>query len=240
MNLKTRLLLNTAILRQPEDGTGQGASTSAAGAETQANAEAGAPAADTAPGNLLAEAGATGEQGQPEGEGEAGKDQGAPEAYSDFTIPEDMTVDPKNLEDFKTVAQDLNLTQEQAQKLVDFQAGRLKDMLQAPYRAWHELQRQWTDAVKNDAEIGGNKLADNLAAASRVFTPGDGNPFVRTAAEAKVLKEALIATGAGNNPEIVRLFTRIGIAMSEPGFVRGKAAGVGEKTTGEIFYPNMR
>jgi hypothetical protein len=47
---------------------------------------------------------------------------GAPEKYEDFKLPEGMPVNKEMTEGFKSVAKKLNLTQSQAQDLVDFSA----------------------------------------------------------------------------------------------------------------------
>ncbi len=51
--------------------------------------------------------------------------------------------------------------------------------------------------------------------------PGESNPFVSSAEEAQALKDALNTTGAGNNPEIVRVFVKMGRMLAEPGRVTG-------------------
>src|SRR5262245_55633150 len=50
----------------------------------------------------------------------------APEKYADFKIPDGMAVDAKALEAFTPALRELNLTQDQAQKLVDVYATNVK------------------------------------------------------------------------------------------------------------------
>src|SRR5512133_2649704 len=42
-----------------------------------------------------------------------------PESYADFTLPENVTIQPEALEAFKGIAKDFKLTQEKAQELLD-------------------------------------------------------------------------------------------------------------------------
>ena len=70
-------------------------------------------------------------------------------------------------------------------------------MAEAPYKLWAETQAKWQAEVKADPEIGGTKFQDSVKTAALVFEPGESNPFVRSAEEAQSLKDALNATGRG-------------------------------------------
>jgi hypothetical protein len=184
---------------------------------------------------------------KPAGEGKEGDGEkkpgegGAPETYADFTLPDGVTVDPKANDDFKALAKELGLSQDAAQKLVDFQGGRLKDIVEAPHRAWADVTKQWTDAIKADPEIGGAKFDASRATAARVFDHTiPGNPIVRNEAEAAALREALDVTGAGNNPAVVRAFARLGALINaEPnGLVLGRPAASAPKSAAEVLYPS--
>ncbi len=146
----------------------------------------------------------------------------APEEYADFTIPEGTTLDETTATEFKTMAKELDLTQEQAQKLLDFGGGKLRALAEGPYKAWSELQTKWQAEVKADPDIGGMKMEASLMQAAAVFVPGESNPFVGSEAEAKSLKDALNTTGAGNNPAIVKMFVKIGRMLAEPASLTGK------------------
>ena len=146
----------------------------------------------------------------------------APAEYAEFKVPEGTTLDEATATEFKAMAKELDLTQEQAQKLLDFGGGKLRALAEGPYKAWSEMQTKWQAEVKADPEIGGTKLEQSVKDASLVFVPGESNPFVGSEAEAKSLKEALNATGAGNNPAIVKMFVRMGRMLAEPGSLTGK------------------
>jgi hypothetical protein len=145
----------------------------------------------------------------------------APAEYAEFKIPEGTTLDETTATEFKAMAKELDLTQEQAQKLLDFGGGKLRALAEGPYKAWSEMQTKWQAEVKADPEIGGTKLEASLKEAAAVFVPGESNPFVGSDAEARSLKDALNATGAGNNPAIVKMFVRMGRMLGEPGSLTG-------------------
>lgn len=163
----------------------------------------------------------------------------APAEYADFTVPEGVTMAEQDATEFKGLAKELDLTQEQAQKVLDFGTAKLKAQMEAPYRLWAETQTKWQQEVKNDPDIGGTKFAESIAVAAKVFEPGESNPFVSNAEEAKSLREALNATGAGNNPAMVKLFVKMGRVLSEPGSLSGKPVRDTQEGLLDKLYPTM-
>jgi len=146
----------------------------------------------------------------------------APAEYAEFKLPEGVQFDEAGMREFKSFAKEQDLTQEQAQKVLEFGAGQLKERLSAPYRTWSEMQEKWRAEVKADPEIGGTKFEQSVKTAALVFQPGESNPFVGSAEEAQALRQARNTTGAGNNPAMVKLFVKIGRLLLEPGSLMGK------------------
>jgi hypothetical protein len=151
------------------------------------------------------------------------KPEGAPEKY-EFTAGEGVELDAEALKDFEPVARELNLTNEQAQKLVDAYPKILAGVQQRQAEAWQAQTEQWAADVKADKEIGGDKLTANLSAAQRALDLF-GSPE---------LKEYLEGTGLGNHPELVKTFIKIGKAMSEDGMVDG--SNQGQRSAAEVLY----
>ncbi|HCD3973877.1 TPA: peptidase [Enterobacter hormaechei] len=151
------------------------------------------------------------------------KQEGAPEKY-EFTAGEGVELDSEALKDFEPVARDLNLTNEQAQKLVDAYPKILAGVQQRQAEAWQKQTEGWAETVKADKEIGGDKLTANLSAAQRALDQF-GTPE---------LKEYLNATGLGNHPDLVKTFVKIGKAMSEDGMVDG--SNQGQRSAAEVLY----
>ena len=163
----------------------------------------------------------------------------APEEYAEFAKPEGVEFDEAGLAEFKSFAKEQDLTQEQAQKLLEFGGAKIKAQAEAPQRLWAETQAKWQKEVKDDPDIGGTRFVESIATAAKVFEPGEANPFVGSAEEAKGLKEALNATGAGNNPAIVKMFVKMGRLLSEPGGLSGKPLTSTKEDLLDKLYPTM-
>lgn len=154
---------------------------------------------------------------------------GAPESYADFILPDGMSADAKMSEDFTALAREMNLPQDQAQKLVDLYAGYLRDMTDEPVRNQQETQAQWARAARADREYGGLRFDKNIAIAARAIDRFGGQP----------LRQALEVTGAGNHPEVIRFLYRVGKAMSEDSMASSYSA-ARSRDPAEILYPSMR
>ncbi|WP_334369466.1 peptidase [Enterobacter hormaechei] len=231
MNLFERLLHRRLCNEQPADG---GAAPAPSEPSAPA-ADAPAPAADPAkpegdkpqPGtegdNPQENKPADGDKPADKPDDKEQKQEGAPEKY-EFTAGEGVELDSEALKDFEPVARDLNLTNEQAQKLVDAYPKILAGVQQRQAEAWQKQTEGWAETVKADKEIGGDKLTANLSAAQRALDQF-GTPE---------LKEYLNATGLGNHPDLVKTFVKIGKAMSEDGMVTGRESG--QRSAAEVLY----
>lgn len=204
----------------------QDTTAAATGEQTTAdtpNVNGAQPAADTAkPDGQTGDPAGKGEEGKTP-EGEQGKDTkdgdkpaGAPEAYEPFKMPEGYAVDEQLLGEFTPVLKELNLTQEAAQKVMDF-APKLIERTVAETQAAVLDQvglkdhATWAASAKADKEFGGEQFAANLATAKKAID-AFGTPELR---------DVLRKTGLGNHPEFLRAFYRAGKAISEDSFVPG-------------------
>lgn len=231
MNLFDRLLHRRLCNEQPADGGAAPAPSEPAAPA----AEAPAPAGDQAkPEGDKPQPGAEGDKPQDDKPADGDKpaekpddkeqkQEGAPEKY-EFKAGEGVELDAEALKDFEPVARELNLTNEQAQKLVDAYPKILAGVQQRQAEAWQKQTEGWAETVKADKEIGGDKLTANLSAAQRALDQF-GTPE---------LKEYLNATGLGNHPDLVKTFVKIGKAMSEDGMVTGKESG--QRSAAEVLY----
>lgn len=155
-------------------------------------------------------------------EDDTGKPKGAPEKY-EFKAEEGRTFDPKVLEAFSEVSKELNLSQDDAQKVIDKIAPTLAAR-QA--EALSEARTQWIAEVKNDQEIGGTAVAEKIALANKTFE-SFGTPELRTLLE---------NTGLGDHPEMIRWAHRVGKAISEDGFVSGKGGAQPDQKDARKLY----
>jgi len=147
--------------------------------------------------------------------------------YEAFKAPEGVKLDEALTAQATELFADMGLSQDQAQKLVNFHAGQMQALAQANAKAYADLQTTWVNEIKADPEIGGTKLQSSLGLAAnaidRLGIPG--------------LKEALDLTGAGNNPAVVRAFVAMGRMMSEDRFAAGNGApAASPKNPAQVIY----
>lgn len=168
-----------------------------------------------------------------------GEPTGAPETYADFAMPDGFELDAKALEGFTPVAKELNLTQDQAQKLVSYYADQVKAMGAGSEEAaekWYaerqqaeiaEANAKGIEAIKADTELGGDKF-DGVKVRVSEAVGAIGTPELRAEFD---------RLGLGNNPEIVRFVHRlIDYTPQDRGI--GQAGGGGApKSLAERMYP---
>jgi hypothetical protein len=147
-----------------------------------------------------------------------------PEAY-ELKMPDGVELDQAATTEFTAIAKELKLDQAAAQKLADIGAK----MAQRQADAHAQLVETWTEQVKTDKEIGGDKLAENLGVARKAIDTF-GSPE---------LKALLNSTGLGNHPEVVKLAFKVGKAISEDGFVSGSPKGNTTNDPAKKLFPNM-
>lgn len=199
-----------------EGGTGPAASAGAEGANSTA------PQSE---GNLLTAAegekeGAT-EGAKPEGDPKSGDDkkeqpEGAPESYEDFTAPEGLKYDDKVMDAFKDVAKESNLSQEQAQHLLDKVAPVIAQRQMSQIA---EVSKQWADRSRSDKELSSDwnrSMADIARVRDRFAKNADGSVDPDIA--------EFMNTPIGNHPGLLKLLARAGRAFGEADFPRGSTA----------------
>ena len=151
----------------------------------------------------------------------AAQDEGAPEAYADFEGGDGKAIPAASLGGFTEVAKELGLSQAKAQKLVSALRPTVDGYIN---QSAEKYGREWAEQVKADKELGGadfdKKLAVAVSAYKNFSTPE--------------LQKMLEATRLGNHPEVIRMFYRIGTAMSQDTGVAGSGAPVAKRR----IYPN--
>jgi len=138
----------------------------------------------------------------------ADKPEGAPEKYEFKPIENAAAFDDAVIGAFSEVAKELNLTQDNAQKILDKVAPMMAARSAERFEATNQ---EWVAQATTDKEFGGDKLTENLAIAKSAM-----DKFATPE-----LKELLNKTGLGNHPEFIRAFYRAGKAISEDKFVPG-------------------
>lgn len=162
--------------------------------------------------------------------GEAKAPVGAPEKY-EFTAPEGVTLDTELVTELSTVAKELNLPQEQAQKFATMGTKlvekTLKTIQETQSKSWADARTQWVTDIKNDKEIGGSNFAQSNEMAKRA---------VRFAGIPE-LKQVFDA-GWGDHPALFKAFVKFGKAIGDDKLIDPDATSAA-KSAADVLYPNQ-
>ena len=167
-----------------------------------------------------------------------------PEAY-ELKAPEGATLLPEVVEAVTPILKELGITNEGAQKLVDFYLTQQRaetDRLVAENNA---LRKEWRTASENYISTNGKQVkADIGAALNQVFSNEDGTPNTEKLAG---FRQYMDMTGAGDNPFFVEAFHKLAKGMIEGKPVNGgkpsplgqQAPGGGKPSRAAALYPNL-
>lgn len=153
-----------------------------------------------------------------DGQAEPGDGEGQespPEPWADFALPEGVDVDAATLDGFKDVARELGLSQDAAQRLLSFEAERIRSLNEAAAAKHLEQVDAWASTARADRDYGGEAFEQNVAVARGAVERFAPEP----------VKELLDQTGLGSHPEIIRMFWTIGRAIRPDGIVLGGDGG---------------
>lgn len=162
------------------------------------------------------------------GEGEGGDKGATPESY-DFALPEGFELNAEIADEFKAFAKDLKLSQESAQKNVDFGVKLINKFEEQKAAAFEAQRETWRNEIKSDKDFGGAALPENLGYVAKVF-----DQF------APDLRELFATTGFGDHPQVFKAFVRIGKAISEDRLVGGAHQSPGDSAPENVLYPSMK
>jgi len=151
----------------------------------------------------------------------------APVTAEDIVFPEGMA--PVSDELTKEFIDTLNNSElsakERATALINLQAKAMTAASEASSAAWSNLQEEWRTQVKTEY---GDKLEPTLNSINKLVTEY-GDPK---------LVEALAITGAGNNPEVIKFFSKVATLLTEGTYAPGASANA-EKSAAQRLYPSM-
>jgi len=191
--------------------------TTATGQDTTAPAGSEATAAtEAASATAVAQAAATTQAAAPAG---------APDSYADFKTPDGFNLGGL-ADEVKGLAKELNLPQEQAQKVVDIGAKLAQQQQQEHQKLVQSARDQWRERIQGDKEFGGPKLDENLARAKAAME----------ASSTPELQHLLATTGLGDHPEIIRHFLKIAPSVLPDTHVPGGRAPTSGKSAAQILY----
>lgn len=144
-----------------------------------------------------------------EGEGVVPKAQNQPETpaytiedYDSVSVPDGLQVRPELMGEFKSIAAELKLPPEAAQRLMDLE---IKNA-QAQLEQQAQILEGWRKEIVGDPEFGGSKLPETTGAARLALKTYDPSGSLLT---------ELTQTGYGNHPGIIRFLARVGKSLAE-------------------------
>lgn len=160
------------------------------------------------------------------------KPAGAPEAYTDFTLPEGVELKPETLTAATELFKASGLSQESAQKMVDFHVAQLKTASEAEAKAYSDMRADWQTKSKADPDIG-PKLEAIKQNVGKVYT-AIGDPKL-----VSDFKEAMNLTGLGDHPAFIKFMNKLSEFVVEGKHVSGTNPSVhGQKAPGAASAPS--
>lgn len=164
-----------------------------------------------------------------EDEGEKEGNQDAQPAYSDFTMPEGMELDADAMNEATPILQELNATQEQAQKMVDVAASMLSKAAKKMTDQHNAVVEGWRkETLEVFGKDGDAKFQENVGRAEEVVKHFFNDDQ----------RSVLTHYGLGNHPAFFAMCMAIaeGTGEDRP-FVAAGSGEKGEKTLAKTWYP---
>lgn len=168
-----------------------------------------------------------------------------PDKY-EFTVPEGTTIDPAAIEAATPIFKELGLSQEAAQKLVNFQLAREAALLKSTTDTMTAMRTDWQGKLSADAELTAAKSQGKLGLeavkldVSRMLN-------VLPADLRNDLRDALNLTGAGDHPAVVKSLWKLSSYITEGKHVTGNGPspdgqakpGTPPPSIAARMYPNL-
>lgn len=150
-----------------------------------------------------------------------------PEKY-DLKLPEGSPLTQVNLDKISAIAKEKGLSNEQAQEMVERDSQLISEERQNQKAEFVKINEGWLSELKNDKEIGGDKLVENNEKAARVLDRF-GTP---------AFKKDLLDSGMGRHPGLFRFLLKVGNSMAEDKLIIPESQlGDKQQNTADKFYP---
>ena len=144
----------------------------------------------------------------------------------DLALPKDSLLPANRVDEIVQIAKERGLSNEDAKALLEREDSATRRHHEALVNSHQNLVKQWAEQTQNDKEIGGAHYKESVTLARSVLKDF-GSPE---------LVEALDKTGWGNNPELVRLLTRIGKAYAPDTMVQPGQMPAPKKNAADVLY----
>lgn len=165
-----------------------------------------------------------------------------PDKY-EFKAPEGYEINDEVIADATPIFKELNLTQDQAQKLFDVYAKHATKSQEALVEHFETMRADWRKEIISDRTIGNGtdglapEASQNIAALKNHLPPELKASF----------EDAMNLTGAGDNPAFIRAMSILGKAFREGTHVRGgnpspagqRSPNSGPRSAASAIFPNL-
>lgn len=134
----------------------------------------------------------------------------------------------------------LNLSQDQAQSLVDFYIKHTKEAAEAPYKTYNDMRQGWQQEAFKDTELGtGQSLKPEVKESI-------GRTLDSLGEAGTAFRQAMDLTGAGDHPAVLKAMFQLSKMLIEGKHVSGASPspqGQGKPgaapTPAQALYPNL-
>lgn len=141
----------------------------------------------------------------------------APEKYSEYRLPEGLSLDAEVKGKADTLFKGLGLTQEQAQSVVDLYGEQISKIASAPVDAYKALTSEWKTEAESHPDLRG-KLGPGKEVNVRIAKALDSVGDPKLVSDFKALMDL---TGAGNNQAFIRVLDKLAARVTEGTHVAG-------------------
>lgn len=151
----------------------------------------------------------------------------------ELKLPDGSLLDPQDIVKVEAFAKANNLTNAQAQQLLEQRHEAAAGLVQRQQAFLTDQSQKWLEEIRGHPELGGTHFAETTAYAKRVMQ--------RFGSEG--LTELLESSGLGNHPKVVEFVVKIGKALGEDLRPLPFWATAGQqnkpKSDAEVFWPEM-
>lgn len=140
-------------------------------------------------------------------------------------LKEGSLIGEDDLKALEAFAKEKGLDEDSAKALLEGRDSAVRKFVEGQESKYVAEVNGWAESVKNDPIYGGENLKQTTEKARKVLDKF-GTPE---------LNEALVKSGYGNHPEVVKLLAKIGGVMSEDSLVLSREKGQNKSAT-ELFY----
>ena len=149
---------------------------------------------------------------------------GAPETYGEFTLPEGFELSGDVLEEAKTLFRGLDLSQERAQKLVDYYTKRMLDEKEKGLSDLAARRKSWREEVRQRPNFAQERALAIKGLRAVVTDPDE--------------KELFQDSWMSDHPALWKVFVKIGRLVGEDTPPRGAGNPPGEENINMLRFPN--